>query len=129
MKISVLIIDDDKNFIDTLKDGMKLKEPEAEISVAGSAREALDTLSRSVPSVIVLDVQLPDIHGIEFLRVLRDSPKLKKTPVIFISAKYTEPADRSEAMLAGAEAFFSKPISIEELWAEINYLLEKKKQP
>ena len=127
MKISVLIIDDDENFIDTLKDGMKLKEPEAEISVARSAREALDTLSRFVPSVIVLDVQLPDIHGVEFLRVLRDSPKLKKTPVIFISAKYTEPADRSEAMLAGAEAFFSKPISIEELWAEINYLLEKKK--
>ena len=127
MKISVLIIDDDENFIDTLKDGMKLKEPEAAISVARSAREALDALSGFVPSVIVLDVQLPDIHGIEFLRVLRDSPKLKKTPVIFISAKYTEPADRSEAMLAGAEAFFSKPVSIDELWAEINYLLEKKK--
>ena len=127
MKISVLIVDDDENFIDTLKDGMKLKEPEAEISVARSAREALDALSGFVPSVIVLDVQLPDIHGVEFLRVLRDSPKLKKIPVIFISAKYTEPADRSEAMLAGAEAFFSKPISIEELWAEINYLLGKKK--
>ena len=127
MKISILIVDDDENFIDTLKDGMKLKEPEAEISVARSAREALDALSRSVPSIIVLDVQLPDIHGVEFLRVLRDSPKLKETPVIFISAKYTEPADRSEAMLAGAEAFFSKPISIEELWAEINYLLKKKK--
>ena len=127
MKISVLIVDDDENFIDTLKDGMKLKESEAEISVARSAREALDALCKFVPSVIVLDVQLPDIHGVEFLRVLRDSPKLKKIPVIFISAKYTEPADRSEAMLAGAEAFFSKPISIEELWAEINYLLGKKK--
>ena len=127
MKISVLIVDDDENFIDTLKDGMKLKEPEAEISVARSAREALDALSRFVPSIIILDVQLPDIHGVEFLRVLRDSPKLKKIPVILISAKYTEPADRSEAMLAGAESFFSKPVSIDELWTEINYLLEKKK--
>jgi len=127
MKISILIIDDDENFIDTLKDGMKLKEPGAEIVVARSAREALDVLSRFAPAVIVLDVQLPDMHGIELLRVLRGSHKLKKTPVIFISAKYTEPADRSEAMLAGAEAFFSKPISIEELWTEINYLLEKKK--
>ncbi|HAF94853.1 MAG: hypothetical protein A2X34_08015 [Elusimicrobia bacterium GWC2_51_8] len=127
MKISVLIIDDDENFIDTLKDGMKLKEPGAEISVARSAREALDALSKFVPSIIILDVQLPDIHGVEFLRVLKDSPKLKKTPVIFISAKYTEPADRSEAMLAGAEAFFPKPVSIEELWTEIKYLLDKKK--
>ncbi|MCX5784902.1 MAG: response regulator [Elusimicrobia bacterium] len=127
MKICILIVDDDENFIETLNDGLKLKEPEAEISVARSAREALDVLSKVSPSIIILDVQLPDMHGVEFLRVLRDSPKLKKTPVVFISAKYTEPADRSEAMLAGAGAFFSKPVSVEELWAEMVYLLGKKK--
>ena len=44
-------------------------------------------------------------------------------PVIFISARYTEPADRSEAMLAGAGAFFSKPVDVEELWKEMKYLL------
>ena len=127
MKLSILIVDDDENFIETLNDGLKLKGPGSEISVARSAREALDVLSKIAPTIIILDVQLPDMHGIEFLRVLRDSPRLAKIPVVFISAKYTEPADRSEAMLAGAEAFFSKPVSIEELWTEMNYLLEKKK--
>lgn len=125
--MNILIVDDDKNFIDTLEDGLKIKNAGAEITVAGSAREALDALAKAVPSAIILDIQLPDMHGVEFLRVIRESVRLKQVPVIFISAKYTEPADRSEAMLAGAGAFFSKPVDIEELWKELRYLLDKKK--
>jgi len=127
MITNILIVDDDKNFIETLEDGLKLKNVDAEIRVAASAREALDALAAAVPSVIILDIQLPDMHGVEFLRVIRQSERLKKVPVIFISARYTEPADRSEAMLAGAGAFFSKPVDIEELWKELQYLLDKKK--
>jgi len=127
MAMNILIVDDDKNFIDTLEDGLKLKNVDAEISVAKSAREAMDILAKGVPSVIILDIQLPDMHGVEFLRVIRESARLKTVPVLFISAKYTEPADRSEAMLAGAEAFFSKPIEIEELWKEIKYLIDRKR--
>jgi DNA-binding response OmpR family regulator len=123
--MNILIVDDDKNFIDTLEDGLKLKNVDVGVTVAKSAREALDALAAAVPSVIILDVQLPDMHGVEFLRVIRESARLKKVPVVFISAKYTEPADRSEAMLAGAGAFFSKPIDIEELWKEIRYLLDR----
>ncbi len=126
MPVSILIVDDDKNFIETLEDGLKLKNVDAKVRVARSAREALDALAAETPSVIILDIQLPDIHGIEFLRVIRESPKLKQVPVIFISAKYTEPADRSEAMLAGAGAFFSKPIDIDELWKELRYLLGRR---
>lgn len=127
MPMTILIVDDDKNFIETLEDGLKLKSAEARVTVAKSAREALDALAEEVPSLIILDIQLPDMHGVEFLRVIRESARLKKVPVIFISAKYTEPADRSEAMLAGAGAFFSKPIDIEELWKELRYLIDKKK--
>jgi DNA-binding response OmpR family regulator len=127
MPINILIVDDDKNFIDTLEDGLKLKSLDAGVRVAKSAREALDALAAEVPSVIILDIQLPDMHGVEFLRVIRESERLKNVPVIFISARYTEPADRSEAMLAGAGAFFSKPVDLEELWKEIKYLLDKKK--
>ena len=127
MPINILIVDDDKNFIDTLEDGLRLKSLDAGVRVAKSAREALDALAAAVPSVIILDIQLPDMHGVEFLRVIRESERLKNVPVIFISARYTEPADRSEAMLAGAGAFFSKPVDLEELWKEIKYLLDKKK--
>ncbi len=125
MAIKILIVDDDKNFIETLEDGLSLKADDVEIMVAKSAREALDVLAAAMPSVIILDIQLPDMHGVEFLRVIRESARLKKVPVVFISAKYTEPADRSEAMLAGAGAFFSKPIDIDELWKEMHYLLSR----
>ncbi|MDA8243177.1 MAG: response regulator [Elusimicrobia bacterium] len=125
MPLDILIVDDDRNFIETLRDGLKLKNVEASVRVAASAREALDALSASAPSVIILDVQLPDMHGIEFLKLIRDSARLREVPVVFISAKYTEPADRSEAMLAGAGAFFSKPVDIELLWKELQYLLKR----
>ena len=127
MKMHILIVDDDKNFIDTLEDGLKLKNVDVEITVAESAREAIEALEKAVPSLIVLDVQLPDMHGVEFMRTIKDTARLKNVPVIFISAKYTEPADRSEAMLAGGGSFFSKPVDIDELWTEIKYLLDKKK--
>ncbi|MDQ7773201.1 MAG: response regulator [Elusimicrobiales bacterium] len=127
MPIKLLIVDDDRNFIETLEDGLRLKQVDAEITVAKSAREGLDELAKAAPSLIILDVQLPDMHGIEFMKVIKDSARLKSVPIIFISAKYTEPADRAEAVLGGAAAFFSKPIDIEELWKEIRYLLDTKK--
>lgn len=126
-KTNILIVDDDKNFIDTLEDGLKLKNVDVEITVARSAHEAIEALAVSVPAIIVLDVQLPDMHGVELMRTIKDAERFKTVPVIFISAKYTEPADRSEAMLAGGGSFFSKPVDIDELWTEIKYLLDKKK--
>jgi len=125
--MNILIVDDDKNFIDTLEDGLKLKNVDVEITVAKSAHEAIEALAKAVPDLIVLDIQLPDMHGVEFMRSIKDTARLKAVPVIFISAKYTEPADRSEAMLAGGGSFFSKPVDIDELWTEIKYLLDKKK--
>ncbi|PIU18171.1 MAG: DNA-binding response regulator, partial [Elusimicrobia bacterium CG08_land_8_20_14_0_20_59_10] len=62
MKMHILIVDDDKNFIDTLEDGLKLKNVDVEITVAESAREAIEALAKAVPSLIILDVQLPDMH-------------------------------------------------------------------
>lgn len=128
MKTHILIVDDDKNFVETLKDGLRLKELDADVTVAASAHEALSVLSRAVPSLVVLDVQLPDMHGVELLRTIKESARLKKVPVIFISAKYTEPADRAEAVLAGGVSFFSKPVDIDDLWQEIRYLLDKEEK-
>ncbi|MEA3307625.1 MAG: response regulator [Elusimicrobiota bacterium] len=125
MMIKILIVDDDENFIDTLDDSFKMKDMSAEVAVAQSAKEGLDSLAKSIPSIIVLDVQLPDMHGIEFLKIIKESKKFKDVPVIFISAKYTEPSDRADAMLNGASSFFSKPVDVDVLWTEIKYLLDK----
>ena len=122
----ILIVDDDKNFIDTLKDNFKMKEVDAQVRVADTAKKGMDMLKDIKPSVIILDVQLPDMHGLQFLKIIKASKKFNDIPVIFISAKYTEPSDRAEAMLQGAASFFSKPVSVDEIWREIEYLLDTK---
>lgn len=121
---TILIVDDDPNFTETLKDGLAAKN--VEVRTAGSGTGAVDILEKFIPSVIILDVQLPDMHGFELCRVIRKSSRLKNVPVILLSAKYTEPADRAEGMLAEADAFLSKPVNVEALWEEMKYLLDKK---
>ncbi|MBI4656822.1 MAG: response regulator [Elusimicrobia bacterium] len=128
MKARLLIVDDDANFIETLKDSLKIDGWDIKILPAYSVQDALNVLSKTTPSLIILDVQLPDMHGTELLKILKDSARLKAVPVIFISARYTEPADRTEALLAGAGAFFSKPVNVDNLKKEIKYLLDKKNQ-
>jgi DNA-binding response OmpR family regulator len=122
----ILIVDDDKNFIETLRDSLKEKDIDAEIVVSTSAKATFDILSNMTPDVIILDIQLEDMHGFEFLKIIKNTKRLVDTPVIFISAKYTEPMDRTNALLNGAKAFFSKPVDIEDLWNEIKYLISKK---
>ncbi|PIS46773.1 MAG: hypothetical protein COT17_06875 [Elusimicrobia bacterium CG08_land_8_20_14_0_20_51_18] len=126
MNFKILIVDDDKNFIETLRDSLKEKSVEADVAVTSSAKESFALLSKYTPDIIILDIQLGDMHGIEFMKSIKDFQRLKNVPVIFISAKYTEPADRTQALLAGAKAFFSKPVDIEDLWSEIKYFVDKK---
>ncbi|MBI4055523.1 MAG: response regulator [Elusimicrobia bacterium] len=119
----ILLVDDDPNFQETLSDALSLKK--VHLVGAASGTEALQKLQQVTPSLILLDVQLPDIHGFELCRVLRRSDRLRKTPIVFLSAKFTEPADRAEGLLVGGDAYLSKPIHVDSLWEEIDYLLDK----
>ena len=120
---SILIIDDDGHFRETLTDALGLRA--FKIHTAESGTGALKTLESSTPSLILLDVQLPDMHGFELCRMLKKSTRLKDVPIVFLSAKYVEPADRAEGLLAGADAYLSKPVNLEALWDEVRYLLDK----
>jgi DNA-binding response OmpR family regulator len=79
-----------------------------------------------LPSLIVLDVQLPDTHGFELCRAIRRSPRTRDIPVVLLSGRYTEAADRAEGLLTGAAAYLSKPVSPETLWEEVSYLLDRR---
>lgn len=121
---TILIVEDDANFVETLRDNLAMRQ--VEIKTAASVTDALNVLEKLTPSIILLDIQLPDMHGFELCRILKKSSRLKDVPVILLSAKYTEPADRAEGMLAGANVFLSKPVNPDVLWEEIRYLLDKK---
>lgn len=121
--VSLFIVEDDPDFRETFIDAMSLRG--VEVCGAGSGVEALRRLERLRPDVLILDVQLPDIHGFELCRRIKRLESFKRTPVVFVSAstQYSDARDRVEGLLAGASLFLAKPISLETLWAELQALL------
>lgn len=121
----VLIVDDDTDFIDTLRDSIKERMKNIDVICAKNVKEALSVLTDNIPALIISDVQLGDMHGIDFLKIIKNSKKFTSVPVIMISAKYVEPNDRVNALKAGAVAYFSKPFDVEKLCDEIKYYVKK----
>src|SRR5688500_14441269 len=96
---SIFIIEDDAHFRETFIDVMALRG--VEVNGAGTGGEGLNALRERRPAVIILDVQLPDMHGFELCRRIRRLDAFRKTPIIFVSAstQYNDPRDRVEGLL------------------------------
>ena len=119
----MFIVEDDDHFRETFIDVMSLKG--VEVSGASTGDEAIKALKQNKPSIIIMDVNLPDVHGFELCRKVKGLDNQKNTPVIFVSAstKYSDPRDRAEGLMAGGAQFLPKPISVETLLAEIESVL------
>lgn len=122
-EVSVFLVEDDPRFRETFTDVMSLRG--VSVRSAGSAAEAMRELRTARPSIILVDVQLPDIHGFELCRLIKKGEAFSDTPVILISAsaQYNDPRDRVEGLLSGASLFLPKPLTIDQIWAEIEQLL------
>ena len=94
-----------------------------QVTSAKNGREALALASKE-PDVILLDVNLPDIHGFELLRRLRQNPLTTTTPVIFLSATYTAEGAAGIALQLGAKAFLQHPLLQEQLRSVIESTLQ-----
>jgi DNA-binding response OmpR family regulator len=119
----MFIVEDDDHFRETFIDVMSLKG--VEVQGARNGDEAIKALKQAHPSVIIMDVNLPDVHGFDLCKRVKRLEGHQDTPVIFVSAstKYSDPRDRAEGMLAGAAQFLPKPISVERLWSAIETVL------
>ncbi len=124
-KLFVYLIDDDPHFRETFLDVMSLRGIEAKSASCGL--EALKELQISRPAVIIVDVRLPDIHGFDLCRLIRRMDGFQTIPLVLLSAsfRYNDPRDQVEGLLAGASIFLSKPITMENLWMEIDSLLKR----
>ncbi len=125
-ELSMFIVEDDARFRETFIDVMALRGVEA--SGAGTGAEALASLRLQQPSVVLVDVQLPDVHGFDLCRKIRKMEGYKDTPIILMTAstKYNDARDQVEGLLAGASLFVSKPITMDKLWTEIEELLKRR---
>jgi len=81
---------------------------------ATDGEEALEIAANNKPDLIIMDIQLPEISGLEVTRRLRQMPTFSHTPIIALTA-YAMRGDRERAIEAGCDAYLSKPISTREL--------------
>jgi two-component system KDP operon response regulator KdpE len=109
----VLVVDDDAALSRAL--AINLRARGFEVGVAGTGREALDLLARLNPDVVVLDLGLPDLDGIEVLHGIRG---WNDVPVLVLSARTTSD-EKVDALDAGADDYVTKPFEMNELLARI----------
>ena len=110
---SVLVVDDEPAIVRTLS--INLRARDYDVFVAGDGRTALDVCREEKPDVVLLDLGLPDLSGVEVLRKLRT---WSQVPVVVLSARHGSD-DKVEALDEGADDYVTKPFGMDELLARV----------
>jgi two-component system, chemotaxis family, chemotaxis protein CheY len=118
----VLVVDDSKVMREMIVACLR-GLPEARFTQAGSGLEAIERLSLAPFDIVILDLNMPDISGIEVLEFVRGQDKLKKLPIIVVTTRGDE-ASRATALAAGATLFMTKPFTPDAIAAEAQRLLD-----
>jgi DNA-binding response OmpR family regulator len=124
MSCKILIADDEPNILISLEYLMK-REGYA-VSVARDGVEALDTLRRERPTLVLLDVMMPRKNGYEVCQEVRADDELKDTLVVMLTAKGRD-TDVAKGLAIGADDYITKPFSTKELVQKVRELLAAKK--
>lgn len=119
---SVYIVEDDINIreIETIA----LKNSGFEIEAFETAKEFFHRIETSKPSIVLLDIMLPDMDGVEILSKLRKDPGSRNIPVIMVTAKTSE-IDKVKALDSGADDYITKPFGVMELISRVKAVLRR----
>lgn len=116
MSNSVMIIEDEESIALLLK--YNLEKEGFEVFWEARGNKAIPEIEKKLPSVILLDWMLPEMSGIDILRLIRAKPDIKNIPVIMLTAKGEE-EDKIKGLSSGADDYVTKPFSIPELIARV----------
>lgn len=116
----VLVVDDDAEIVTFLATLLELEGIES--TVATSAAAALEKLDHVLPSLVLLDIAMPDRDGLDLCRALKKDPRTRDVPVFVVSARPGKDVVE-RALAAGAEEFIRKPFENQELIARIRQRL------
>ena len=109
----VLVVDDEPQILRALRINLRVRE--YDVHVASTGAEALQMASRYPPDLVILDLGLPDLDGVEVIQGLRG---WTKAPIIVLSGR-ADSTDKVEALDAGADDYITKPFGVEELLARM----------
>lgn len=124
MSAQLLLVDDEPGVRISVKEYLQ-EVGGFEVRVASNANEALQMLEKQTPDLVISDIMMPQLDGYEFLKKLRDDPRFKNLPVIFLTARGMT-SDRIKGYQAGVDAYLSKPFEPDELVAMVENLLGRR---
>lgn len=119
---TILVVDDEEPIQELLR--FNLEKEGYQVRVAKDGQEALERVEKEQPDLLVLDVMLPGMSGVEVCRRLRLIPKYQQTPIIMLTAKGEE-IDKVLGLELGADDYMTKPFSPRELLARIKACLRR----
>ncbi|NTV54283.1 MAG: response regulator transcription factor, partial [Syntrophaceae bacterium] len=120
--MKILIVDDDATTRKLL--GLYLKAKGYEVAYAENGLEGIEKLGAENPNLIISDLNMPYMDGIEFVKTVRADPQQKEIPILMVTAR-TETADRVAGLDAGADDYVPKPYDIQEVLARVRALLRR----
>ena len=118
----ILIVDDDPDIIEILRYNLSLAG--YEVKAASNGKEAIKKAKIFIPEIILLDVMMPEMDGIEACRLIREISSLNNSRIIFLSAR-NEDYTQLSAFDAGADDYISKPVKPKILLKKISSILKE----
>jgi two-component system phosphate regulon response regulator PhoB len=121
-KVSILIVEDDPDILKLLAHNFRTDG--YEVRTCETGREAIDTVRQRLPDLVLLDLMIPEVDGLEVCRELKRNPATRHIPVIMLTAKGEE-VDRIVGLELGADDYVVKPFSPRELMLRVRAVLRR----
>ncbi len=120
--ITILVIDDDVDLVETLTDSLELVGKFAVIS-ANDGERGLERVFDAQPDCVIVDVRMPNLNGLQFVRAMRGDPATAQIPIIILSA-LIQNQDELLGILSGADVYLRKPVRMTELLQAVTRSLQ-----
>jgi len=121
-KLNILLVDDEPDILEFLK--YNLQKEGYNVSVAGNGKLGIEIAKKEHPDLIILDIMMPEMDGIETCRLLRELPEFKETMIVFLTAR-NEDYSQIAGFDVGADDFIIKPVKPRVLLSRINALFRR----
>ena len=122
----IIIVEDQPDVADLLEEMLSMDG--YQMSKIHSSTGALGVIRAEMPDVVLLDIMMPDVSGLEVLRFMQREPGLQQIPVVIVSAK-TLPADIRTGLDAGATAYLTKPVDVNRLRRTVARVIRAAEDP
>jgi phosphate regulon transcriptional regulator PhoB len=119
---TILVIDDEPDLTELVS--YNLKKEGFKVTTASDGEEGLEKIRKGSFDLVILDLMLPGLQGVEVCRILRSNPRTESLPVIMLTAK-TDMTDKVRGLDTGADDYMTKPFSPKELIARVRALLRR----